>query len=163
VGLEGVVGSYFAKATKDRGEMIMKKRLQKRYRYHALLLFLVIANIPSFSFAYSVVISFDSYLPKTWYQKGLEASLSVWQMLINGVEKGRELKLDLVMGKLAFAQFCIERMLESGQQCLEEDIVYLRNVVERIGEVMGEFGKGGKEEFFECCDDIIFKIIKVLN
>ena len=84
-------------------------------------------------------------------------------MLINGVEKGQELKFDLVMGKLAFALFCVERMLKSGQKCLEEDVVYLKSIVGKIGDLMGEFEGDMREDFFECYDDIIFKIIKVLG
>ena len=37
--------------------------------------------------AYQVNLSFDSLFPKTWYQKGLESSMHVWQSLINVFEK----------------------------------------------------------------------------
>jgi len=100
-----------------------------------LLMMLCVSSLHS----YQVNLSFDSLFPKTWYQKGLEASMQVWQSLITVFEHnsdGATLSLDLLLGRLAFAQFCINRMHQEGPACIADDCAYFSFVLDKIKQLV---------------------------
>lgn len=112
--------------------------------------------------AYQVNLSFDSLFPKTWYQKGLEASMSVWQSLATAFEKnsdGAMVSLDLLLGRLAFAQFCINRMHKEGVECIADDSVYFSTVLDRVKRLLALVTVTSKtHDFILCAEDIIMQM-----
>ena len=109
--------------------------------------------------AYQVNFSFDSLFPMTWYQKGLESSLQVWQALINVFEKSDDaatLSFDLLLGRLAFSQFCINRMHKENKSEISEDNVYFKNVLNKIQQLLAVVTITPKtEDFVECAEDML--------
>ena len=107
--------------------------------------------------AYQVNLSFDSLFPKTWYQKGLEASMYVWQSLMNVFEKnsdGATLSLDVLLGRLAFAQFCINRMHQ--ERLLADDSAYFSTVLERVKRLLALVTITSKtQDFVLCAEEMI--------
>lgn len=119
-----------------------------------LMIFCVTSNK-----TYQVNLSFDSLFPKTWYQKGLEASMHVWQSLANVFDKnsdGAMLSLDMLLGRLAFAQFCITRMHKEGAQCIADDSAYFSVVLDRVKHLLALVAVTSKtEDFIACAEDMI--------
>jgi hypothetical protein len=117
--------------------------------------------------AYPVSLSFDSLFPKTWYQKGLESSMHVWQSLINVFEKssdGASLSFDLLLGRLAFAQFCINRMSQEGTPCFADDSAYFVAVLNKMKQLLGLVVITSKtHDFVLCAEDMIQAMEKKLS
>jgi hypothetical protein len=117
--------------------------------------------------AYHVNLSFDSLFPKTWYQKGLESSMHVWQSLIAVFEKnsdGATLSLDLLLGRLAFAQFCINRMHQEGASCIADDGVYFSAVLNKVKQLLTLVTITPKtQDFVLCAEDMIEAMEQKLN
>jgi hypothetical protein len=116
---------------------------------------------------YQVNLSFDSLFPKTWYQKGLEASMHVWQSLIVVFEKnsdGAMLSLDALLGRLAFAQFCITRMQKDGAQCIADDSAYFSTVLNKVKQLLALVTITPKtEDFIACAEDMIEQMERKLS
>ncbi len=116
---------------------------------------------------YQVNLSFDSLFPKTWYQKGLEASMHVWQSLATVFEKqsdGAMLSLDLLLGRLAFAQFCINRMHKEGAQQLADDTAYFSAVLDRVKRLLALVNLTPKTyDFVLCAEDMIEEMERQLG
>jgi hypothetical protein len=116
---------------------------------------------------YQVNLSFDSLFPKTWYQKGLESSMHVWQSLATVFEKqsdGAMLSLDLLLGRLAFARFCINRMQKEGAQQLADDKAYFSIVLSRVKQLLALVTITPKtDDFVACAEDMIDEMEKKLN
>jgi hypothetical protein len=85
----------------------------------------------------SVSLSFDSLFPISWYQKSLESLLYVWQVLIQAYENDSALPFDAMLSKLALAQYFLNRMMQSGDVVMAEDVGYLGTVVSKIQGLMG--------------------------
>lgn len=117
--------------------------------------------------AYRVNLSFDSLFPMTWYQKGLESSLCVWQALVNVFEKssdGELLSFDLLLGRLAFAQFCINRMKQEGTPCIADNSAYFTAVLYKVKQLLALVVITPKtHDFVLCADDMIQSMQKKLN
>lgn len=109
--------------------------------------------------AYQVNLSFDSLFPLTWYQKGLESSLSVWQTLVNISEKNEDaalLSFDLLLGRLAFAQFCINRMCQESAPCVADDKVYFSTVLCKVKQLLSVITLNAKtHDFIVCIDEML--------
>ena len=106
--------------------------------------------------AYQVDLSFDSLFPMTWYQKGLESSLSVWQILIDFFEKssdGTALSFDSLLAKLTFAQFCINHMYQEGTPCAADDNAYFVMVLNKIQQLLRHVIITPKNHDFVLCAD----------
>ena len=116
---------------------------------------------------YQVNLSFDSLFPKTWYQKGLEASMHVWQSLATVFEKnsdGAMLSLDMLLGRLAFAQFCINRMHKEGVHCIADDSAYFSTVLDKVKRLLTLVTVTSKtEDFVSCAEDMIEEMERKLN
>lgn len=123
-----------------------------------LTIFVMVFCVTSIK-TYQVNLSFDSLFPKTWYQKGLEASLHVWQSLANVFEKnsdGAMLSLDMLLGRLAFAKFCIARMHKEGGRCITDDSVYFATVLDKVKQLLTFVTITSKtEDFIACAEDMI--------
>jgi len=111
----------------------MKKIVKNGYCKWVLFSFIILCSV-STSQSYQSIVTFDSIFPVTWYQKCLEASLSVWQAFAQAFEKndGSEIQFYELLGKLVFAQFCINSMVKEGVVCLPEDSVYLGVVLGKV-------------------------------
>jgi hypothetical protein len=128
-----------------------------------LLMVLCVSSIHS----YQVNLSFDSLFPKTWYQKGLEASMHVWQSLITVFENksdGATLSLDVLLGRLAFAQFCINRMQQEGEVCIADDRVYFSVVLDKVKQLLALVVVTSQtDDFIACAEDMIDAMEKKLS
>ena len=115
----------------------------------------------------SIDLSFDSLFPMTWYQKGLEASLYVWQTLVDSIHKTSDatsLSCDLLLGRLAFAQFCINRMQQMNEPAVDDDIAYFATVAHKIQQLCSLVVITSKtEDFIACADDMIISIQQKLK
>lgn len=129
--------------------------------------FLMIFCCTSSIQTYQVNLSFDSLFPKTWYQKGLEASMHVWQSLITVFEKnsdGAMLSLDLLLGRLAFAQFCINRMHKEGVPCVADDSAYFSAVLYKVKQLLARITITPKtHDFILCAEDMLEEMEKKLS
>ena len=77
-------------------------------------------------------LNFDSLYPETWYQKGLASTMSVWHVIMKNLEEhNAQLPLDVILGKLVFGQFCVERMRRE-EQIRPEDSTYFVMVMGQI-------------------------------
>lgn len=117
--------------------------------------------------AYQVTLSFDSLFPITWYQKGLEASLHVWQELVdifNNNGNDDALSYDSLLGKLVFAQFCVNRMIQENGECVPEDISYFVTVLNKLQSLLAMVVVTSKtEDFILCAVDMIQSTLSVLS
>lgn len=118
--------------------------------------------------AYQINVSFDSLFPMTWYQKGLESSMHVWQSLINVFEKsgdGAILSFDLLLGRLAFAQFCISRMHQQEETIrIADDTAYFAAVLNKVKRLLALVVITPKtHDFVLCAEDMIQEMEKKLS
>ena len=139
----------------------MKKKLQNSHVYRLIMSVMLGLSCASVSTvqAYKVDLSFDSLFPMTWYQKGLESSLYVWHSLINVFEKdldGSLLSVDLLLSRLAFAQFCINRMNQEGKPCIADDSAYFATVLYKVKQLLTMIVITPKNhDFVLCAEDMI--------
>jgi len=114
-----------------------------------------------------VNLSFDSLFPMTWYQKGLESSLYVWQSLIDNVNKTTDaasLSCDVLLGRLAFAQFCLNRMQQMNESAIDDDIAYFTMVVRKIDQLFSLIVVTPiTEDFIACAQDLIISMEQKLK
>lgn len=143
----------------------MKKIVKNGYRTWVLLSFIILCSV-STSQSYQSIVTFDSVFPVTWYQKCLETSLSVWQALVQAFEKndGTEIHFYELLGKLVFAQFCINWMVKEGVVCLPEDSAYLGVVLNKVrGLVDMIVVDDENNDVILCIHDVIVSIEQQLN
>ena len=103
----------------------------------------------------------------TWYQKGLESSLYVWQSLIDNVNKTTDaasLSCDVLLGRLAFAQFCLNRMQQMNESAIDDDIAYFTMVVRKIDQLFSLIVVTPiTEDFIACAQDLIISMEQKLK
>lgn len=122
--------------------------------------------LSSTMYAYHSYIPFESIFPKTWYQKGLESSISIWQLLSTAFEKNQESErlFDLILARLAFTQFCINRMKQAGITCLPEDSVYFEAVLHKVKDLVEDIVVTDEnEDFILCTQEMIAILQKQVN
>ena len=144
---------------------MMGNNVKNRSIRTLIISFLIIFS-PSYAQVHQTNLSFDSLFPATWYQKGLELSLSVWQTLANACDKNDDISLscDLLLGRLALAQFCINRMIQEGVMCLPEDSAYFVMVLNKVQGLIAMVAVGSKtQDFVMCAGDIIEVMQKLLS
>ncbi len=127
-------------------------------KYLFLVLFLCASCIIQ---AYQLNSTFDSLFPMTWYQKGLEASLSVWQKLVQSFEKNDNSKVidDNLLGVLAYIQFCVNRMQQENVVSLNEDKDYFVMVLNKIKDLVGMIiVTQENEDFVACAQEMLMYI-----
>jgi hypothetical protein len=143
------------------GDKRMEKILENGYRTWVLLSFFTILCSGSIARSYQNIVTFDSLFPVTWYQKSLEASLSVWQTISNAFEKndGGAISFYELLGKMTFAQFCISRMIQERVVCLPEDSAYLGVVLNKVKELVDVIVVSDEnEDVILCIHDVILNI-----
>lgn len=136
-------------------------------RLYAMSMFFLVNCVVVTSCAQTYYLSFDSLFPMTWYQKGLESSLYVWQTLIDEVDKNNghsSFSYDVLLGKLAFAQFCLNRMHQMNEVCVADDVAYFATVVQKIQQLFSVMMTNNKtEDFIACAADILTSMQQKLN
>lgn len=74
--------------------------------------------------------------PATWYEKGLNATIVVWNTLCVVLDEGERNpsleEFDTVLGRFAFAHFCLEKMYQHKQCLLDEDIAYFARLLYQL-------------------------------
>ncbi len=119
----------------------MKDYLESKKRASIYLLSFIFITIGTVS-AQSDHVSFDSLFPKTWYTKATESCSQVWGALedlaccsskISQTEKS--IIVDAAIGRLVFAQFCLDLLLDAKEQIVSgDDMMYLARVVAVVEE-----------------------------
>ncbi len=83
----------------------------------------------------------------------------VWQVLVQSYENDSVVPLDAMLSKLALAQFAINRMIQSGDVVLAEDIDYLKIVVNRIQGLVRTIAHTVQtHDLIECMNDMLVYI-----
>ena len=140
----------------------MKKALNKRIKKVCMLLCL-----SSTILADTINLSFDSLFPATWYQKALTFSLLVWQQLVDLMahnNSAAQIPFDEIAGRLACAQFCLNRMVHSAVVVMDEDRGYMEAVLIKIKELVDMIVVTKKnEDFIGCIQDLIATTQKWLH
>jgi hypothetical protein len=139
----------------------MKKNLEKNrvFILKTTLVFLFFSSFISSS-CITTPLSFDSLYPKTWYQKTLDSCICIWQILENldtNNKQDKMLMCDIMLGKLIFAQCCMEKMREEDNRILLKDYDYLFYVREKIKDLLKRM------VVTEDIKDIILFCKKILN
>lgn len=133
--------------------------MEKSLKSWMMIMAVVFCCISSKTQTYQINLSFDSLFPVTWYQKGLESSMHVWQALINVFEKksdGAMLSFDLLLGRLAFTQFCINRMHQEGTPRIADDTAYFAAVLSKVKQLLSLVVITPKtHDFVLCAEDMI--------
>jgi hypothetical protein len=144
------------------------KKVIKEYRIWLMVSCLItLITSSSLSNPNQVAFSFDILFPMGWYQKGLEASLSVWYMVEDFLTAGIDVQLsssEIVLGRLAFAQFCISRMVQEGDARVSGDTAYFGMVLGRLKELLLCINETTQtKDFVMCADGMIAEMINKLS
>lgn len=119
----------------------MKGSLISSKTHIAIFLLSFIFIRTSGAFAQQDSVSFDSLFPKTWYTKATESCMQVWgafddlasRQSMSQTEKS--IIIDAAIGRLVFAQLCLELIVDSKEQTVSrDDILYLARVVTVVDE-----------------------------
>jgi len=101
-----------------------------------VLLLTIVICVATSSFVRCSTLSFNTLFPATWYEKGLNSTISVWHKVCNVLDNKNEIhvieELDIILGRFAFAYFCLEKMHQNKQSVMDEDIIYFANLLHRI-------------------------------
>ena len=111
----------------------METAIKKMVKQYIKISFLMIGLcLPCGMQAIPIDLNFDVLFPVTWYQKGLASTINAWHMIeqVLKVHNG-QLPLDMIVGKLAFGQFCLERMQQE-EQIGAEDSAYFIMLVNKL-------------------------------
>ncbi|TET36231.1 hypothetical protein E3J61_00935 [Candidatus Dependentiae bacterium] len=113
-------------------------------------------------FAESDHYSFDSLFPKTWYTKATESCAQVWGAFDDLIahpatsQIDRSIIIDAAIGRLVFAQFCLDLMVSSQEQTVSpDDVAYLARVVEVVGERYGKLANSMGRDRAYCLKRVI--------
>src|SRR5438105_3759583 len=107
----------------------MKKGLKERIKKACIVLCL-----SSTLLANTINLSFNSLFPVTWYQKALTFSLLIWQQLADFMidnNPAAPIPFEEIVGRLACAQFCLNRMIQNTAVLLDEDRDYMQMVLRK--------------------------------
>ncbi len=113
-------------------------------------------------FAESDHYSFDSLFPKTWYTKATESCAQVWGAFDDLIahpatsQIDRSIIIDAAIGRLVFAQFCLDLMVSSQEQTVSpDDVAYLARVVEVVDERYGKLANSMGRDRAYCLKRVI--------
>lgn len=113
--------------------------------------------------------SFDSLFPKTWYTKATESCAQVWgafdDLIVHPGTSSidRSIIIDAAIGRLIFAQFCLDLMVGSQEQpASPDDIAYLSRVIALIDERYGKLVGTLEQDRAYCLRQVINDLQKKL-
>jgi len=129
----------------------------------AIFLITLFAGLAANSiFAESDHYSFDFLFPKTWYTKATESCAQVWGAFDDLIahpatsQIDRSIIIDAAIGRLVFAQFCLDLMVGSQEPTVSpDDIAYLARVVEVVGERYGKLADSMERDRAYCLKRVI--------
>ncbi len=129
----------------------------------AIFLITLFAGLAANSiFAESDHYSFDSLFPKTWYTKATESCAQVWGAFDDLIahpatsQIDRSIIIDAAIGRLVFAQFCLDLMVGSQEPTVSpDDIAYLARVVEVVDERYGKLADSMERDRAYCLRRVI--------
>ena len=116
-----------------------------------------------------ISLSFDSLFPSSWYEKALYSSMHVWGNLqdLQSMDPYRlhpeqhGVLLDAMLGRMVFAQFCLENMMQDELQVVfSDDVVYLKNIMNKIEQAVSS---KDSDDRMACFKYMVGKIKKSLN
>ncbi len=111
--------------------------------------------------SHQINLSFDSLFYATWYQKAVELTLSVWQTLAQVFEKNDEIPYEILLGKLSYAYFCVNRMQQEKVVSLADDTAYFMTALRKIQDLFSFIAIHEKNyDFIVCAQEIISLIQK---
>ena len=117
--------------------------------------------MPYITQAHHITVTFDSLFPMSYYQKGLEASLWVWQSLLYSFERndGSQLPYDGLLAKLALTQLYVSKMKQQEASYTSDDKDYFVMVVNKIKDLIGAIVVADdNEDFVLCAQGMILNI-----
>jgi hypothetical protein len=88
-----------------------------------------------------IPLSFDScYVQSSWYKKVLDSCMQAWYAAEalhehrshNMSEDERTLYINMLMGRLTFASFCLAQCIKTEQTIMSDELDYLEQVLEQI-------------------------------
>ncbi len=133
------------------------------------LITLFVGFVPSMMFGESDRHSFDSLFPKTWYTKATESCAQVWGAFDDLIahpatsQTDRSIIIDAAIGRLVFAQFCLDLMVGSQEQPVSpDDIAYLSRVVELVDERYAKLANTVERDRAYCLRRVINDLQKKL-
>ncbi len=97
--------------------------------------------------AEQIPFSFDSLFPSSWYEKAYNSSMSAWSNLDslyktdlhNTHPEHHAMVFDATLGRLVYAQYCLEQMRQDlSPRAVVDDIMYLSNVMDKIEQTAQE-------------------------
>jgi hypothetical protein len=115
----------------------------------------------------SSFLPFDSFFSANWYQKSFEASLSAWQHIedwLNAHEDRERFVFEKIIARLAYADFCMKQHIQEKKIPLEEDVLYLKAILQKIEELIIEIA--GSAELYDlilCINGLTSGIIQKLS
>ncbi len=125
----------------------------------SMFFFIILSVIPLYT--KQVSLSFESLFPSTWFKKALDSCMQVWDDMQLLQERGQhinqddhQLLFDSMVGRLVYAQFCLEHMVKTKHKVIADDIVYLIQVVEHIQRVSDQGKKHDDNERLLCVQKI---------
>ena len=99
-----------------------------RWKKGALLFFLILTN-----YLTAEQLTFHNLLSATWYEKGLNSTIFVWNKVCAVLDQDKkepsQETFDILLGRFAFAHFCLEKMYQHKQCVIDEDIAYLARLL----------------------------------
>jgi hypothetical protein len=116
----------------------------------------------------AMTLSFNKLFPRTWYEKGLNATIFAWHKIdsFSSIVSEKELSesLDVILGKCTFAHFCLEKMYEHKQYIINEDIVYFSSLIYLLENTLKIYTfEDENEDKLLCLNHIIGAIKGCLN
>jgi hypothetical protein len=123
---------------------------QKSNRATSIFLFVVISILPLH--AQQIRLSFDSLFPASLFKKALDSCMQSWndmqlyQEFVEQIESDNyQLLLETTIGRLVYAQFCLEHMVKTKYRIIPDDVVYLMQVVKHIQQLSEQEKKSTDE------------------
>lgn len=98
-------------------------------------LFIMIWGITVSLNMYGATLSFNSLFPASWYEKGLNATIFVWHKVCSVIDEKTDHDtetFDIILGRFAFAHFCLEKMYQNKQCVIDEDVMHLATLLHKI-------------------------------
>lgn len=106
--------------------------------------------------------SFDSLFPKTWYTKATESCAQVWgafedlHAYPSASPRNRSIIIDAAIGRLVFAQFCVDLLAtEQDQTVSPDDVAYLARVIEQLDDRYVKCAGGMERDRAYCVKRVI--------
>jgi hypothetical protein len=143
-----------------------KKSVMVRVYAHAII---AAVSCVMTAHMYGSPVFLDNFFSASWYEKGLSSTIFAWNKICSFINEknddGFEKELDIILGKCAFARFCLEKMNQNNQPLLEEDIVYFAALLQKIDRIVGNdnYSVMHNNDYNDCIKHMIVAMKKQLQ